>query len=67
MAMGTTKESKLKESNSLNIEKDDLQFPASRFTKDQRKDAEKALHETARKRTEKRGIAENRESKTTRN
>ena len=43
--MKTTKESKLKESNSLNLEKDNQQFPKSQFNKDQRKDAEKGLNE----------------------
>jgi hypothetical protein len=43
--MKTSEKSKLKESNSLNLEKDNKQFPTSQFTKDQRKDAEKALGE----------------------
>jgi hypothetical protein len=43
--MKTSEKSKLKESNSLNLKKDNKQFPNSQFTKDQRKDAEKALGE----------------------
>lgn len=41
--MKKAKENKLKESKSLNLNKDDQQFPASQFNKDQRKDAEKAM------------------------
>lgn len=49
--MKKTDKRTLKESQSLNIEKDPKQFPDSQFSKDQRQDAEKAEKTSEKDRT----------------
>ena len=46
-AMTSKHEQPSKKSRDLNLEKDDKTFPASQFSKDQRKDAEKVLKEAS--------------------
>ena len=53
--MRTGKNKHHKETKALNLEKDDKQFPASQFNKDQRKDAQKGQQQQGQDRAHQKG------------